>query len=156
MRAIHLGGRRPGPSGQYKKPGSDVPGFSITSSGDGASSGADGRAKVASDPVIQWQDVGPFFRDFSATFQGKVYALPLDGDFHMIYYRSDILAKDGVAVPATWDDYQANLDAANDHPVPLDRYLELLAGAGLDAGCIDCRADRVFLVARRPLSSPGS
>ncbi len=58
-------------------------------------------AKVASDPVIQWNDVGPFFRDFSATFQGKVYALPLDGDFHMIYYRSDLIQ----TPPATWDEY---------------------------------------------------
>jgi multiple sugar transport system substrate-binding protein len=58
-------------------------------------------AKVASDPVIQWNDVGPFFRDFSATFQGKVYALPLDGDFHMIYYRSDLIQ----TPPTTWDEY---------------------------------------------------
>jgi len=58
-------------------------------------------SKVTSDPVIQWNDIGPFFRDFSATFQGKVYAIPLDGDFHMIYYRSDLIK----TPPATWDDY---------------------------------------------------
>ena len=66
---------------------------------------ADLTDKVNNDPVIQWSDIGPFFRDFSATYQGKVYAVPLDGDFHMVYYRSDLLAKDGLKAPATWDDY---------------------------------------------------
>ena len=61
--------------------------------------------RVTNDPVIDWQDVGPFFRDFNATYNGKVYTIPLDGDFHMVYYRSDLLAKDGLKPPATWDDY---------------------------------------------------
>src|SRR5437867_3894450 len=63
--------------------------------------------RVKSDPVLKWDDIGPFFRDFSATYQGKVYTIPLDGDFHMVYYRTDILDKDGVKPPATWDDYLA-------------------------------------------------
>jgi multiple sugar transport system substrate-binding protein len=66
---------------------------------------ADLSTKVKSDPTIKWDDIGPFFRDFSATYQGKVYAIPLDGDFHMVYYRTDLLAKDGLKPPATWDDY---------------------------------------------------
>jgi multiple sugar transport system substrate-binding protein len=63
--------------------------------------------RVKSDPVLKWDDIGAFFRDFSATYQGKVYTIPLDGDFHMVYYRKDILDKDGVKPPATWDDYLA-------------------------------------------------
>jgi multiple sugar transport system substrate-binding protein len=66
---------------------------------------ADLSDKVANDPTIQWNDVGAFFRDFSATYQGKTYAIPLDGDFHMVYYRSDLLEKDGLKPPETWDDY---------------------------------------------------
>ncbi len=66
---------------------------------------ADLSDKVKNDPTIQWNDVGPFFRDFSASYQGKTYAIPLDGDFHMVYYRTDLLAKDGLKPPATWDDY---------------------------------------------------
>ncbi len=66
---------------------------------------ADLSDKVKNDPTIKWDDVGPFFRDFSASYQGKTYAIPLDGDFHMVYYRSDLLAKDGLKPPATWDDY---------------------------------------------------
>ena len=61
--------------------------------------------RVKSDPQLQWDDIGPFFRDFNATYNGKVYTVPLDGDFHMVYYRTDLLAKDGLKPPATWDDY---------------------------------------------------
>ena len=61
--------------------------------------------RVNNDAQLDWQDVGPFFRDFNATYNGKVYTIPLDGDFHMVYYRKDILDKDGVKPPATWDDY---------------------------------------------------
>ena len=68
---------------------------------------ADLTDKVKTDPVIKWDDIGPFFRDFSATIGGKVYAIPLDGDFNMVYYRSDLLKNDGLNPPETWDDYLA-------------------------------------------------
>jgi len=68
---------------------------------------ADLTDKVKNDPVIKWDDIGPFFRDFSATYQGKVYAVPLDGDFHMVYYRTDLFQQAGLKPPATWDDYLA-------------------------------------------------
>jgi multiple sugar transport system substrate-binding protein len=61
--------------------------------------------RVNNDPQLNWQDIGPYFRDFSATYNGKVYMVPLDGDFHMVYYRKDLFDKDGVKPPATWDDY---------------------------------------------------
>lgn len=61
--------------------------------------------RVNADTTLNWQDVGPFFRDFNASYNGKVYTIPLDGDFHMVYYRSDVLTKDGIKPPATWDDY---------------------------------------------------
>jgi multiple sugar transport system substrate-binding protein len=52
---------------------------------------------------LNWEDVGPFFRDFSATYKGKVYTIPLDGDFHMGYYRSDSIT----TPPNTWEEYIA-------------------------------------------------
>jgi len=60
---------------------------------------------IKADKDIQWEDVGQFFRDFSATYNGKVYTIPLDGDFHMVYYRTDVLAKNNLKPPQTWDDY---------------------------------------------------
>src|SRR5207302_621151 len=61
--------------------------------------------RVKNDSALQWNDIAPFFRDFSATFKGKVYTIPLDGDFQMVYYRKDLLQKDGLKAPETWDDY---------------------------------------------------
>jgi len=57
--------------------------------------------RVANDPQIQWDDIAPFFRDFSATYEGKIYTIPLDGDFHMGYYRTDLID----SPPKTWDEY---------------------------------------------------
>src|SRR5438477_3486937 len=61
--------------------------------------------RVTSDSALQWNDIAPFFRDFSATFKGHVYTIPLDGDFQMVYYRKDLLQKDGLKPPETWQDY---------------------------------------------------
>jgi multiple sugar transport system substrate-binding protein len=68
---------------------------------------------IKADKDIQWDDVGPFFRDFSATYGGKVYTIPLDGDFHMVYYRTDVLEKAGLKAPKTWDEYLAVAKAVN-------------------------------------------
>ncbi|MBI5929217.1 MAG: extracellular solute-binding protein [Chloroflexi bacterium] len=68
---------------------------------------------VENDSALEWDDIAPFFRDFSATFEGKVYSIPLDGDFHMVYYRSDVLAAAGLEPPRTWDDYLAVAAALN-------------------------------------------
>jgi multiple sugar transport system substrate-binding protein len=59
------------------------------------------------DPQLDQQDIVPFFRDYNSVYNGKNYTIPLDGDFHMVYYRSDLLQKDGLKPPATWDDYLA-------------------------------------------------
>jgi multiple sugar transport system substrate-binding protein len=63
--------------------------------------------RVKADQTLKWDDIAPFFRDFSATYKGRTYTIPLDGDFQMVYYRSDLLKKDGLKPPATWDDYLA-------------------------------------------------
>jgi multiple sugar transport system substrate-binding protein len=61
--------------------------------------------RVAKDSAIAWDDIAPFFRNFSSTYQGRIYTIPLDGDFQMVYYRSDLLEKAGLQPPATWEDY---------------------------------------------------
>ena len=69
--------------------------------------------RVRTDKQIQWDDIAPFFRNFSATYGGKIYTIPLDGDFQMVYYRTDVLKSLGMAPPKTWDDYLAIAKAAN-------------------------------------------
>jgi len=68
---------------------------------------------VDADADLQWDDVGQFFREFSSTYEGSIYAIPLDGDFHMVYYRTDVLAEAGLEPPQTWDDYLAVAEAVN-------------------------------------------
>ena len=60
---------------------------------------------VEADEALEWEDVAPFFRDFSATYEGRIYTIPLDGDFHMVYYRIDVLEEAGLEPPQTWEDY---------------------------------------------------
>jgi multiple sugar transport system substrate-binding protein len=61
--------------------------------------------RVNADEELAWDDIAPFFRDFSATYGGQVYTIPLDGDFQMVYYRSDLLDEAGLEPPTTWADY---------------------------------------------------
>jgi multiple sugar transport system substrate-binding protein len=61
--------------------------------------------RVKADKALQWDDVLPFFRDFSSTYKGRNYTIPLDGDFLVAYYRTDLLAQAGLKPPETWDDY---------------------------------------------------
>ena len=69
--------------------------------------------RVAADAALEWSDVGLFFRDFSATYSGSIYTIPLDGDFQMVYYRSDVLAENGVQPPKTMEEYVAVAAATN-------------------------------------------
>jgi multiple sugar transport system substrate-binding protein len=69
--------------------------------------------RIAKDKDLQWNDIGAFFRDFSAKYAGKTYLIPLDGDFHMMYYRKDIFDANGLKAPETWDDYLAAAKALN-------------------------------------------
>src|SRR5262249_31923621 len=70
-------------------------------------------SRVQNDKDLQWDDVAPFFRNFSSTYQGKIYTIPLDGDFQMAYYRIDVLKDAGLEPPKTWDDYLAIAKALN-------------------------------------------
>jgi multiple sugar transport system substrate-binding protein len=69
--------------------------------------------RVAADKDIQWDDIAPFFRNFIATYNGGIYTIPLDGDFNMIYYRTDVFKDAGLTPPATWEDYLKDAEALN-------------------------------------------
>lgn len=60
---------------------------------------------VEADASLQWDDITPFFREFSSQFEGTLYTIPLDGDFHQVYYRMDVLEAAGFDPPQTWEEY---------------------------------------------------
>ena len=70
-------------------------------------------SRIEGDEALQWGDVGAFFRDFSSTYEGDIYTIPLDGDFQMVYYRTDVLEEIGMDPPQTWEDYLAIAEAAD-------------------------------------------
>ena len=61
--------------------------------------------RIAKDSALQVDDIGQFFRDFSMRYGGRTYTITLDGDFQMVYYRTDLLESAGFSPPQTWDDY---------------------------------------------------
>ncbi len=61
--------------------------------------------RIKSHPDIAWSDIAPFFREFSASYNGRIYTVPLDGDFQMVFYRSDLLDRAKREPPRTWQDY---------------------------------------------------
>jgi len=70
-------------------------------------------ARVSNDQALKENDVAPFFRNFSQRYNGKIYLVALDGDYHMVYYRIDVLQKLGMKPPQTWDEYLAIAKAAH-------------------------------------------
>ncbi|MCS7087922.1 MAG: extracellular solute-binding protein [Thermoflexales bacterium] len=76
--------------------------------------------RVNADKDLQWEDIAPFFRDFSSTYNGRIYTIPLDGDFQMVYYRTDIAQQLGLKPPQTWEDYIAFAKAVSEAKLTTD------------------------------------
>lgn len=45
---------------------------------------------------------------------GRRYGLPYDGDTHVLFYNKEILDRNGLAPPTTWDEYNAVAKAVTD------------------------------------------
>ncbi len=65
---------------------------------------------IAADSKIDLDDIAPYFREFGQKVGGKTKLLMVDGDFQMVYYRTDVLGSNGLQPPKTWEDY---LDVAS-------------------------------------------
>ena len=61
--------------------------------------------RIRTDVALAWNDIVLFFRKFIAVYKERAYCLPLDGDFQMLYYRSDIFNQKGLSPPVTWEEY---------------------------------------------------
>jgi multiple sugar transport system substrate-binding protein len=68
---------------------------------------------VAKDTKMDTADLAPYFRDFGMKIGGKYKLVQIDGDFQMVYYRKDVLEKNKLAPPKTWEDYIAIAKAIN-------------------------------------------
>jgi tRNA (cmo5U34)-methyltransferase len=49
----------------------------------------------------------------------------------------------------SWLEYHEDLELNGDHPLTVPELVSMLTEAGFEAGCLDARADRAFIVARR-------
>ncbi|MEO1196349.1 MAG: extracellular solute-binding protein [Pseudomonadota bacterium] len=60
---------------------------------------------IEADADIDLQDIAPYFRDFNQKVEGSTYFITLDGDFQMMYYRTDVFEENGLEPPKTWEEY---------------------------------------------------
>ena len=60
---------------------------------------------VDKDAALDINDVAPYFRDFGQKIGGLTKLIMVDGDFQMVYYRTDVLSEAGQQPPKTWEDY---------------------------------------------------
>jgi trehalose/maltose transport system substrate-binding protein len=58
-------------------------------------------------PASYWSKFAPGLVQ-GATYNGKVYGSPLFEDQGFLYYRKDLLAKEGMSVPTTWEQLEAD------------------------------------------------
>eukprot|EP01104_Vermistella_antarctica_P003549 TRINITY_DN1377_c0_g1_i4.p2 TRINITY_DN1377_c0_g1~~TRINITY_DN1377_c0_g1_i4.p2 ORF type:complete len:100 (-),score=27.59 TRINITY_DN1377_c0_g1_i4:18-317(-) len=64
--------------------------------------------RVKDDDEFNYHNVIKFYKTNSATYpidegDGRsIYGIPLDGDFHYFYYRTDLFKKYDLDVPRTW------------------------------------------------------
>lgn len=60
---------------------------------------------IEKDEKINLQDIAPYFRDFNQKVEGSTYFITIDGDFQMMYYRTDVFEEAGLEPPKTWEEY---------------------------------------------------
>lgn len=69
--------------------------------------------QVGSDESWSWEDFQQPARD-AATLDGTVLGVPLMTERHVMYYRKDLLADAGIAVPTTLDELKAAAERLHD------------------------------------------
>jgi multiple sugar transport system substrate-binding protein len=80
-------------------------------------------------PSSYWSQFAPGLVQ-GATYKGKVYGSPLFEDQGFLYYRKDLLAKEGLSVPQTWEQLQS--DASKLQKAGLVKYGFVWQGASYE------------------------
>ncbi len=55
--------------------------------------------------TIDPPDLIPHFFDIYTMYKDKRWAIPWDGDIHVLFYRKSLFAKHNLSPPATWEEY---------------------------------------------------
>ncbi len=55
--------------------------------------------------IVQPEDFIPSIYDPYTLVNGRRWGLPYDGDSHILFYNTEILARNGLKAPNTWDEY---------------------------------------------------
>jgi multiple sugar transport system substrate-binding protein len=79
---------------------------------------------------VNWDDILPLYRERIADWGGVTYAVPFDGDSHMMYYRKDLINPESeyaaefqstygytLAEPQTWTQYRDMAEFFNERSV---------------------------------------
>ena len=94
-------------------------------------------------PASYWSTFAPGLVA-GATYKGQVYGAPLFEDQGFLYYRKDLLAKDHLAVPTTWE--QLESDAKTIQAKKQTKYGYVFEGADYEGATCDFME---FLTRRR-------
>ena len=81
------------------------------------------------DGALNTQAMAPW--QAALTVSGKLFGLPVQPDPLVLWYRADLLAQKGLAVPQDWTAFRAAALALN---APPERYGAVIAGSDQDAG----------------------
>lgn len=70
---------------------------------------------------VDWDDILPLYRERIAAWGGTVYALPFDGDSHMMYYRRDLVNPQSQYAA----EFQAEFGYPLDEPETWSQYFDI-------------------------------
>lgn len=70
---------------------------------------------------VDWEDILPLYRERIAAWGGTVYALPFDGDSHMMYFRNDLVDPEGAYAA----DFEAQFGYPLDEPETWSQYFDM-------------------------------
>ncbi|GLI71278.1 hypothetical protein VaNZ11_016406 [Volvox africanus] len=104
---------------------------------------------IPEDASLQWNDISRFFRTASAIYDGKVVAIPLDGDLMLMYYRRDLFLRYNLSVPVTWDEFVQLAEQMNGTDTDGDGVGDLY-GACLDIHPSICKANFILIAMAAP------
>ena len=69
--------------------------------------------RIDADKDIDSRTIGAVLPRLLGELRRQDLLITLDGDFHMLYYRTDVLEKAGLKPPTTWDEYLEVAKALN-------------------------------------------